>query len=209
MDLSVLLGVRLAKPYCGTSMKVSTFTGYTAGTSSKPRASVPVAPASVLPRAQHRRSGSWRAKSLQVNWSNKLSGPAARQSHPRGPLWPGLLVARLFAGCMTTRCHGLRHPLETRQGFKNENAGFGKIKKGVSWAVLPLKALGEGPSLPHLGLAAGNPQRPWWSSAGGCFIPTCSPAFKGHLPHGRVCTLSPLCVSSLLSSSYRTPVLLD
>uniref|UniRef100_A0A8C6DD58 Uncharacterized protein n=1 Tax=Moschus moschiferus TaxID=68415 RepID=A0A8C6DD58_MOSMO len=44
------------------------------------------------------RSGSWRAKSLQMNWSKKLSRSAAGQSRPRGPLWPGLLVARLFAG---------------------------------------------------------------------------------------------------------------
>ena len=68
--------------------------------------------------------------------------------------------------------------------------------------MLPLKALGEGPSLPHLGQAAGNPQHPWWSSAGRCITPTSSPAFKGSLPHGRMCTLSPLCVP-LLSSSYK------
>lgn len=38
---------------------------------------------------------------------------------------------------------GLRRPLETWQSFKKEKTGFGKIK-GVGWAMLPLKALGEG-----------------------------------------------------------------
>ena len=42
------------------------------------------------------RSGTWRARSLWMKWSKKLSGPAARQSHPSAPLWSSLLMAKVL-----------------------------------------------------------------------------------------------------------------
>lgn len=152
-------------------------------------------------RAQHRRSGSWRAKSLWVNWSSKLSGPAAPDRATPGDLsglvcwWPGCSLAAQQPGVSAGRWP-LASPLETRQGFKNENAGLERLKKVSAGRATP-----EGPRRPFL---ASSGTGCWQSSASLVvlgwqmrhFQPAALPSKAAFLMGQSVYTVSPLCLPS-------------